>query len=406
MSEASSYLTELACYKRQINDVTNPEKNHPIHDAVERISYGHGRYDMAIVLDGVSESKSQKLLVPIGRMLNWDLARFCQQENPTEIEALAEWFAGTTRDPRYQGQGNTTVAVIRFDHETGVIDGFNAGDSPVLLALDRLRPGDDGELVLKCAAEVLSPMHCVANSPGMIYNGWRFGVDFEPSTFRCDLPGEWVHAYCIAMSDGYGKISDEVASELYDYNEADQILAARAPDFARVYLPEKLVPMVPEVRRSPEGRVLRQSIAHRDDLWEAIARYYDTEATEEERRELEVMDLDCLALAQLVRAPQDTSPIFNGRSAQQVLESSHRSLTWMTRARYLPNEDEVGLEEYLRQYVMAELFVEAMISEMYETAGGEDELHVLLHNFGESLGPIADDFSVSLIRIQRAASGA
>ena len=71
------YDTEIGIYKKQIDDLIDPSKNHPIHDAVEKISYGRGRYDLIVVLDGVSESKSDKKLVPIGRMLSWDLARFC-----------------------------------------------------------------------------------------------------------------------------------------------------------------------------------------------------------------------------------------------------------------------------------------------------------------------------------------
>ena len=75
----------------------------------------------------------------------------------------------------------------------------------------------------------------------------------------------------------------------------------------------------------------------------------------------------------------------------------------MTRARYMDNEDESGLEEYLRQYVMAELFVEAMVAEMFDTEGASRPLHLRLHAFGEGLGPIGDDFSVALVRILRRA---
>ena len=396
------YDTEIGIYKKQINDVVDSSKNHPIHDAVEKISYGNGQYDIILVLDGVSESKSSKKLVPIGRMLAWDLARFCQDTEPTDINALIEWFKTTTEEPKYKGKGNTTVALLRLDRSTGHVDGFTAGDSVALLAVDRLRDDDKGEPELRCVAEVVASLHCVANYPGVIFNGWRHGVAFEPESFSFQLPNDWEHAYLVAMSDGYGKISDAVASEIYDFNEADQILARRFPDFARVYLPESLVKQAQGVRRSPDGRVLRAAIVHREELWEAIAAYYDEHATETERQELELIDLDCRGLVDLLKKPSAELKI-NGKSAGEIFASSHRSLRWMTQARYMDAEDEVGLEEYLRQYVMAELFTEAMISRMYETEGGDKPLHLRLHAFGEYLGDVGDDFGVALMKIRRSA---
>jgi hypothetical protein len=395
------YDTEIGIYKKQIDDPVDPSKNHPIHDAVERIRYGGGRYDIILVLDGVSESKSVRKLVPIGRMLSWDLARFCQDESPAELQQLMDWFRGTTSEPKYRGKGNTTVAFLRFDRATGHVDGFTAGDSVLLLALDRQRPDDQGEPELRCLAEVLAPMHCVANYPGVIYNGWRHGVPFEPEPFHFQLPQDWVNAYLVAMSDGYGKIGDEVADRLYDYNEADQILARRFPDFAQVYLPEVLHRAhAPEVARSPEGRVRYADIAHHQRLWEAIGAYYDERASAEERRELELIDLDCVGLRQVVR--QDPAQVeIHGKSGTRLLEESHKTLRWMRQARYMEHEDELGLEEYLRQYVMAELFTEAMIAEMFDAAGPADPLPSRLHSFGESLGPVGDDFSVALMRIHR-----
>lgn len=395
------YVTEIGIYKKQIEDLVDPSKNHPIHDAVEKISYGNGRYDIIVVLDGVSESKSSKKLVPIGRLLSWDLARFCLDTSPEDIGALVDWFRGTSMDEKYKGKGNTTVALLRFDRATGEVDGFAAGDSVALVAVDRLTDDEDGEAELGCRAEVVVPMHCVANYPGVIYNGWRYGVPFEPETFRFQLPEDWVNAYLVAMSDGYGKISERVVNEIYDFNEVDQILAQRYPDFARVYLPESLVALVPEVRRTPDGRVLRAAIAQQEEVWEAIADYYDNQATESERQELEVIDLDCRLLRDLFKAGPDTR--INGRTPEDLFESSHRTLGWMTRARYMENEDETGLEEHLRQYVMAELFTVAMISDMYDGGGGGGDrpLHLRLHAFGEGLGAVGDDFSVALMRIRR-----
>ncbi len=395
------YVTEIGIYKKQIEDVVDPSKNHPIHDAVEKISYGGGRYDIIVVLDGVSESKSSKKLVPIGRMLSWDLARFCLDTAPEEIGALVEWFRATTFDDKYRGKGNTTVALQRFDRQTGQVDGLVAGDSVALLAVDRLREGEGGETELGCRAEVVAPMHCVANYPGVIYNGWRHGVPFEPETFRYHLPQDWVDAYLVAMSDGYGKISEQAAAALYDYNEVDQILARRYPDFARVYVPESLAGLAPDVARMPNGRMRRSSIVGNTELWRAIGEYYDTQASEEEKRELEVIDLDCRALRDLILGSSPEKLIL-GRTAKEIFDSSHRTLRWMSQARYMQAEDETGLEEHLRQYLMAEHFTEAMISEMYDSDDEERPIHLRLHAFGEGLGPIGDDFSVALMRIRRA----
>lgn len=397
------YATEIGIYKKQIEDLIDPSKNHPIHDAVEKISYGGGRYDIIVVLDGVSESKSSKKLVPIGRLLSWDLARFCLDTTPDDIGALVDWFRTTSMEDKYKGKGNTTVALLRFDRATGEVDGFAAGDSVALLAVDRLRKDEDGEATLSCRAEVVVPMHCVANYPGVIYNGWRYGVPFEPETFRFQLPEDWVNAYLVAMSDGYGKISERVVSEVYDFNEVDQTLAQRYPDFARIYLPEPLAKLVPEARRTPDGRVLRASIAHHEELWQAFGEYYDNRATEQERQELEVIDLDCRALRRLFKNAPDLR--INDRTPDEIFESSHRSLRWMTQARYMEAEDETGLEEHLRQYVMAELFTVAMISEMYDADVGKRALHLRLHTFGEGLGAVGDDFSVALMRIRRVDTG-
>jgi hypothetical protein len=226
-------------------------------------------------------------------------------------------------------------------------------------------------------------------------------VEFKPEPFHFQLPQDWVNAYLVAMSDGYGKISDEVADRLYDYNEADQILAQRFPDFARVYLPEALHrEHASEVPRSPEGRVRYADIAHHQALWDAIGDYYDQQATSEERQELELIDLDCVGLRQVVREEPDQVCV-HGKSGAQLLADSHKTLSWMRQARYMPHEDELGLEEYLRQYVMAELFTEAMISEMFDAARPTDTLPARLHAFGESLGPVGDDFSVALMKILR-----
>jgi hypothetical protein len=393
------YVTEIGIYKKQI-DHRDPSKNHPIHDAVEKISYGDGRYEIIVVLDGVSESKSSKKLVPIGRMLSWDLARFCLEAQPEDIGDLVDWFRTTTEDERYQHKGNTTVALLRFDLCTGEVDGFAAGDSVCLLAVDRLGEGEDDEEVLACRAEVVVPMHCVANYPGVIYNGWRFGVPFDPETFRFQLPEDWVNAYLVAISDGFGKVSDRVVNELYDFNEVDQTIAQRYPDFAQIYLPESLAKLVPEARRTPDGRVRRASIAHHEKLWEAFGEYYDNRATEKERQELEVIDLDCRGLRDLFRKTGPDARI-HGRSPEEIFDASHRTLRWMTQARYMDNEDETGLEEHLRQYVMAELFSVAMISEMYDGVGSDRPLHLRLHAFGEGLGAVGDDFSVALMRIRR-----
>lgn len=391
---------QLGLYKKQIDNRQDPSKNHPIHDAVEKVSYGGGRYEFILTLDGVSGSKSAKKLVPIGKMLCWDLARFCQESTPEDMEELIQWFAATTQDPKYRGKGNTTVALLRFDRLTGAVDGFSAGDSPVLLALDRLVPGEGDAPELRCAAEVLAPLHCVANYPGVIYNGWRHGTPFVPSRVHLSLPEPWVSAYLITMSDGYGKIAEDVALELYDYNEADQILADRFPDFARVFLPAALHRLAPDLARSPDGRVQRADLRRHEALLGALSDYYDHQATEEERRELEVIDLDCVGLRELMKSPSEKI-LSSGRSVEAILAASHRSLQWMREARYMDNEDETGLEEYLRQYVMAKLFTEAMISALDAPDSAGTPLHRRLHAFGEGLGPVGDDFAVAVMRIVR-----
>jgi hypothetical protein len=87
------------------------------------------------------------------------------------------------------------------------------------------------------------------------------------------------------------------------------------------------------------------------------------------------------------------------RTGEEILAASHKSLEWMRQARYMEAEDALGLEEYLRQYVMAELFVEAMISEMYDPAAAAGSLSSRLHAFGDRLGRIDDDFAVAILRV-------
>lgn len=393
------YDAEVACYKKQINDTQDPSRNHPIHDQVEKLTYGGGRYVIAVVMDGVSESKSEKKTVPITRLLCWDLARFCHEQNPLAMQEIVDWFKTTTVEPKYGGQGNTTVVLLRLDRVTGVVDGMGVGDSVMLLATDRLVTGEDGEAELRCQAEVLAPLHCVANYPGVIWNGWRHGIEFRPDTFTITLPEGWVNLYLVAMSDGYGKISPAAANRLYDWGDVDRILAERYPDFARVFLPAALAPLLPEVKRRADGRILRRVLQGRDEVWDALRRYYAENATPAEQREMETVDLDCLDLRKLFRSRESPPPLIHGRTPAEVLATGHRTLGWMAGARYMESEDELGLEEYLRQYVMAEQFVQALISATVEDEQPDRPLTEALHAFGEDLGDIGDDFSVALMKI-------
>ena len=67
--------------------------------------------------------------------------------------------------------------------------------------------------------------------------------------------------------------------------------------------------------------------------------------------------------------------------------------------------DDAGVEVYLRQYAVAELFTESMVTHLShhyapETGDTSRTLTSLLRDFVEGLGQIGDDFCVGMIRIE------
>jgi hypothetical protein len=354
------------------------------------IEYDEGRYALAVTLDGVSESSSaDKKTVSIGRKLGWDLSRYCREKNPATMDQFDEWFASTVTNSEYDKMGSTTVAMARFDAQTGAIDGMNIGDSYVLMATER-----DG----KCEVQVLAPLHCVSNDPGIIYKGWRFGHQFEPVIFEGQAPEHWTNLYLITMSDGFQKILDEIQERIIDFNEAEDILARRFPVFARVYLPEPLRGDWPDLRVDRDGRIPYHEATQRPELMEAIGKYHSP-ASDDELTELLTVRLDCSQIRRLML--NSRGPGEDAVKARKFIQASHPTLGWTFEARYAENLDEWGLEETLRQYVTAELFVRGMLEEMYPDPTDTSNMQHRLRNFINSLGPIADDFSVSMMRILR-----
>ncbi|MFH2006357.1 MAG: hypothetical protein ABI333_07215 [bacterium] len=402
-AQAAPYFAEAACYKKQIDHPTDPSRNHPIHDEVEKIEYGDGRWVIALTLDGVSETKSQKKLVPIGRMLAWDFAKFCQTETPETMDAIVDWFRATTRNPHYAGQGATTVSLIRFDRRSGIVDGINVGDSVPLMVVDRATRGADGSAQLSRRGVVLSPLHSVPNDPRTVYKCWRSNSPFEPDGFRLALPKAFTSVWLVTMSDGFARISDAVATQLYDFRLIERVLARRYPDFVRVYLPTELAPLAPDVKRPKRGRVRFSAVRDNRPLQKAFAEHY-MKASREERREMEIVDLDTMFLHTLVSAKNDPDREILGKTVEQHRASGHRTLRWLMRAPLSPRTDDRGIEVHLRQYSEAEFFSEAMIRHIQRDVGGEDSLTSRLRAFMEGLGQIGDDFCVAMIQVQRATS--
>jgi len=399
IGSAPPFGTDAACYKRQIDHPTDPSRNHPIHDAVEVIEYGDGRWIVSLSLDGVSETKDQKKLVPIGRTLCWGFSKFCTEAAPEKMKDIVGWFRQTTRDPHYANQGSTTISLIRFDRITGIIDGINLGDSVPLMIVQNPVAGPDGPRHTQFRAVVLAPLHTVANDPGSVFKCWRHGVAFEPDGFRLALPRKYAAVWLVTMSDGFVKVQENVANRLYDSRVLERILAKRYPDFVRVFLPEPLIHLAPELRRPTHGRVRFSLIKDNAPLKQAFTEYYKGPASPEERKAMEVVDLDTTFLQTLLSAKDDADREILGKTVEQHQKDAHRTLRWLFKAPANPRAGDRGFESYLRVYCRSELFGEAMVHFIDRNADSGISLSRRLRAFMEGLGQIGDDFCVALIRL-------
>ena len=153
------------------------------------------------------------------------------------------------------------------------------------------------------------------------------------------------------------------------------------------------------------GRVRFSTIKDNAPLKAAFTSYYRDRAGPTEQHEMEVVDLDTMFLQTLIQARGEDGRLILGRTVHDHLEHGHRTLRWLTKAPYNPRNDDAGVEAYLRQYAVAELFTESMIAHLshhYAPESGEPSraLTSLLRDFIEGLGQIGDDFCVGLIRIE------
>lgn len=408
---AVRYRIISGCYKKQIDHPTNPARNHPIHDEVEIIEYGGGRWVMGIALDGVSETKSQKKLVPIGRMLCWDFARFCKEQQPEDMRQIVDWLRASTRKPELANQGATTISLVRFDRSRGDIDGINIGDSVPLMVVERTDTGIGDRSNRPRRGAVLSPLHCVANEPSSVFRCWRHQKPLDPDGFRLSLPRDFTAVWLVAMSDGFGKITQQAANTVFDPRRVERILAKRYPDFVRVYLPEALAHLAPGVTRPPGGRVRYSAIRDNQVLKDAFTNYYLHQADQRERHEMEVVDLDTMHLAALINFRDQPERALLGRTVGEYIRTYHRTLGWLTRSPFNPKGTDDPIEDTLRQYVLAELFAEAMVARVGEglsdalqvggTESGQRSVTSRLRHFVDELGQIGDDFCAAMIRITK-----
>ena len=211
------------------------------------------------------------------------------------------------------------------------------------------------------------------------------------------------------MSDGFGKITDKIAGQLIDHRRVERILAKRYPDFVRVFLPEVLAPLAPGVKRPKRGRVRYSAIRHNLPLKEAFTGYYQDCKDQAERQEMETVDLDTMHLATLVNSRAQPNRKLLERTVGEYLDEYHRTLGWLARAPFNPRVDDEGIEAHLRQYVLAELFAEAMVTYLSAhledeapsggTEAGQRSLTSRLRRFVDGLGQIGDDFCAAVIRV-------
>ncbi len=390
------FQLESAVSKRQINDIHAPERNHPIHDAASAFSYRDGDDDWSVVvtLDGVSESKSaDEDTVQVSRELAWDLEVFCRDQKPREIHRIAQWFADSVSNPAYQGKGATTISLLRFHHQTGAIDGLSVGDSPALLAV-RTKAGEPPR------AQVLTPLHIVANDPGAITRQWRYGLKLEVTVFECGLPQPAHQVYLVTMSDGYTKLSDRDTLRLMHDDLLDATAAEFFPYFTKVYPPQAILEKYPRLQPDADGAVPYYRLAECEGIWDALAGVYET-ADEATRQQMAIVDFDVDLLYLYYRNPEEAARQL-GVPREEIEHSCHPALSWMRHAEYNPAKDERELEGYLREYVQATVFTQGfldIITDVRSAAFDRPSLQKRLRDFVEGLDPIGDDFSIALLEV-------
>ncbi|MBN2723574.1 MAG: hypothetical protein JXR95_05820 [Deltaproteobacteria bacterium] len=394
----SKYMRNIehAFFKMKINDVENPHRNHPLHDSATVFSYEQERFHIAVTFDGVSESREKdRDLVNISRELEWDIEAFCRKTSPEDIHDIADWFKENVENEKYKNLGATTISLLRYDFLTNTVDGICVGDSPALLCRSVNKNG--GEII---EAQILSAFHSVANDPGIITRQWRYGQPLELTVFSTPAPDEFESLFLVTLSDGYGKLSDSDVVRFVDDDLQDSMVSMFYPDFARVYLPEKITSKFPHLIVDSEGSVSFSQVSCDSEIRSYLSEIYG-ELTLEEKRKAAMVDLDTAALYDLYKNPSDfRTP--DGSDADAVLSRSHPSLAWMLGAPYNDAKDESGLDDYLREYIIAELFVVSMLEELYfETGDSQCSLQKKLKNFFDSLDPVGDDFSVALMKISR-----
>ncbi len=383
-----------AFYKMKINDVERPERNHPLHDSAVAFDYLKKRYTVVVVFDGVSESKeATRNMVSISRELEWDLEQYCRAENPHDINDIARWFIHCVSEEKYRGMGATTISLLRFDREQNAVDGFTVGDSPALLAR---RVVEHGESVFE--AQVLAELDCVVNYPGVITEQWRYDTPVKIAPFTVQIPERFDELFLVCMTDGFGKLSDADTLKYIDDDLQDRMVALAYPHFARVYPPEELLRNFPLVPIASDGSVAYLNVVQNEALGCCIAEAYPT-MNEKVRRQTAMVDLDTMALYEFYTSPEAYAASV-GQTVERILADSHPALSYMLKGIYNGSRDESGLDEYLREYVRAELFTASMLEEMLSEEDAGRSLQQRLKTFFGGLDPIGDDFSVSLMSLR------
>jgi hypothetical protein len=388
----STFSIKTAYVKRKINNITDPTKNHPIHDSGTVFFYDKEKFYISVVFDGVSESKGiEKGTVNISREIEWDLEAFCRREKPDKIKQISNWFQEAVKDKKYDGLGATTISLIRFNTENGKIDGITVGDSPAAICKQISKNGEPF-----FETQILSAFHVVANDPGIITRQWKYGQPLELTVFELDLPTEFEAIYLVNISDGYGKLSDEDTMSFIDDDLQDREVSLNYPYFSDIYIPQIALDKFTEIKRNPEGATKFISIKNNEKLNNYLAEIYN-QMSDDEKSKMSTVDLDTGALLAFFRDHKRyiESTEFN---LQDVFDNSHIALRWMLEAPYNESKDEQGLDDYLREYIIAKIFILSMLEELW-AYDQNLTLQKQLSTFTDSLDPISDDFSVSIIKI-------